>query len=75
MQLSTHPHCRTIKRFIGTDGSYYYVLKTNLKTWVVSTQAPMSLDSMVEVAGEYHFCTLRDLKAAAISAGIAEVTR
>lgn len=46
------------------DGRRLYVKRTNLKTYVVSTNRFMTLESMVSVAGEYHFRTLRDLKQA-----------
>lgn len=40
-----------------------YVTRTNLRTYVVSTGS-LSLDSMVEINGEYHFDTLAQLHSA-----------
>lgn len=41
-----------------------FVLKTNVKTWILSLTESASLDTMVEVAGEYHFGTLAELHTA-----------
>ena len=38
-----------------------YVKRTNLRTYVVSFNPTLSMDSMVDVAGEYHFSTLEQL--------------
>lgn len=38
-----------------------YVKRTHVKTYVISTAECLSLDSMIEVNGDYHFNTLTDL--------------
>jgi len=43
------------------DHARLYVMRTNLKTYVVSTASQLSLDTMVKIAGEYHFSTLKQL--------------
>lgn len=41
-----------------------YVHRTNVGSYVVSDSEHLSLDSMLEIDGEYHFGTLKQLKAA-----------
>ena len=48
------------------DYGRLYVKKTNLRTYVLSTSETLSFDSMVEVNGNYHFGTLKELHAALI---------
>jgi len=43
------------------DHKRLYVKRTRLKTYVVSTSEKLTLDSMVEINGEYHFDTLPQL--------------
>ena len=38
-----------------------WVKQTNVKSYVLSTSERVTLDSMIEVAGEYHFATLKSL--------------
>jgi hypothetical protein len=52
-------------RIIELAGVRHYVKRTNLKTWVVSDNQILTLDSMVKLNGEYHFDTLNDLHIAA----------
>ena len=41
-----------------------YVHKTSMKTWIVTEGQCLDLESMLEINGEYHFGTLKELKAA-----------
>lgn len=41
-----------------------YVHRTNVGSYVVSTSEQLSMDSMLEIDGNYHFGTLKQLKAA-----------
>ena len=41
-----------------------YVKRTNVKTYVLSESERLSLDSMVELGGEYHFTTLKAIRLA-----------
>lgn len=58
-----HPNNPGI-RCCDLEGDRCYVHKTNIKTYIVTTCYSYSLDDMVELAGEYHFRTLKDLRAA-----------
>jgi len=46
------------------QGVRSYVHKTNLKTYVVSSDVRLTLDSMLEVDKNYHFSTLKELHTA-----------
>lgn len=63
MKLKHHPHNPSV-RYFERDGVRHYVKKTNLRTYVVATSYPFGLDEMVEIGGEYHFATLRELREA-----------
>jgi len=56
---STYGKVRVIES--SRDKVRYYVSKTSEKTWVVSCFPFLTLESMVEVDGEFHFGTLKDL--------------
>ena len=53
-------------RTIELAGVRHYVHKTNLRTYVVSTTALLTLESMVQINGEYHFNTLQELYKATV---------
>ena len=55
----TYGKVRIIEGLYGRDRSY--VKKTNLNTYVVSKSSTLTLDSMVEIDGEFHFSTLKQL--------------
>ncbi len=44
-----------------TSRKCLFVHRTNVKTYVASTGMVLTLDNMVEVAGEYHFGTLKEI--------------
>ena len=50
---------RVINDYLGIKR--LYVKRTNIKTYVVSTSETLSLDSMIEINGEFHFFTLKEL--------------
>jgi len=41
-----------------------YVKRTNVKTYIVSTDQRLTLDTMLEINGEYHFRTIAELNLA-----------
>ena len=41
-----------------------YVRRTSARTYVVTTSQALTLNTMLEIAGEYHFGTLKELHAA-----------
>lgn len=47
-------------RTIEGNGHRYYIHKTNIKTYVVSSSIVLTFDSMVEVNGEFHFRTIKE---------------
>lgn len=61
--LKKHPHAPSI-RYFEIGGVRHYVKKTSIRTYVVATCWPFTLDDMVEIGGEYHFSTLAELRAA-----------
>jgi hypothetical protein len=63
MILKQHPHTTKIKRF-SLGGLDYYVHRTNVRTWVVATCYPYTLDDLVPFQGAYHFDTLKALRSA-----------
>jgi len=49
-------------RVVEINGTRHYVKKINsTKTWIVSSSENLTLDSMVEIDGQFHFNTLKDL--------------
>lgn len=54
---------RSIEGYRGYKRLYVRKIKST-GTWIVSDNERVSLDSMIEIAGEYHFSTLAELHAA-----------
>lgn len=51
---------RIIENYAGYERLYIRKIKRT-GTWIVSDNERVSLDSMMEIAGEYHFSTLAEL--------------
>lgn len=54
---------RIVENYAGYKRLYIRKIKST-STYIVSDNERVSLDSMIEIAGEYHFSTLKELNTA-----------
>lgn len=54
---------RIIEKYKGYRRLYVKKIKRT-GTWIVSDKEQVSLDSMIEIKGQYHFATLKELHTA-----------
>ena len=53
---------RIVEGYCGYDR--LYVKRTNVRTYVLSDNIRLSLDTMIAINGQYHFNTLQDIRVA-----------